>query len=163
MNDIKLRPMTDAEYTIWRVHSPQGYAEDLVMYENVASLSEAQKLSEADYQKLLPQGKDTPNHYFYTIILDEQAIGNLWLSMKQDHSVICDFEIVPKQRLKGYAQSSLRRLEDEIIALNGPKTIRLHVFTNNYTARRVYEKLGYEYEVMPDSQETSRNMKKEIK
>lgn len=104
-------------------------------------------MSREEIDKLLPLGLSTPLHHLYIIQLDEIAVGEVWLSMKQGSTegigFICDLHVAEEHRHKGIASEAMRLLEGEAVGL-GIKKLTLHVFGHNLGARALYEKLGYE-------------------
>ena len=107
----------------------------------------ALKRSRADFEKLLPQGLSTPNHFLYEIVADGSGpVGFAWLSIERKHGAISafiyDIEIIPEARRQGHATRALEALESSAAAA-GATTIALNVFANNHGAQALYQKLGY--------------------
>ena len=143
-----LKPMSQAEYEEYRRHSVPNYARNKVEsgeWAEETSLDQAKEV----FDELLPQGIDTPGHYLYQIIdeWDEVPVGVIWIAEReragQAGAYIYDVFIKPEYQSKGHASRAIRAVEDKALELGLPG-IGLHVFGHNATARRLYEKLGYE-------------------
>lgn len=143
---ISLRQMTEQEFQTYLDRHIPYYASEKVASGNWDA-HDALKTSQEEIDKLLPAGLSTKYHYLYIIQLDEVAVGEVWLSMKQDSTegvgFICDLHVAKEYRYQGIASEAMRLLEDEAVALR-IKKLTLHVFGHNLGARALYEKLGYE-------------------
>lgn len=141
-----LRQMTEPEYAAWLEHAIPDYAADKVasgQWSEEASL----ELSRQENHELLPQGLDTPDNHFYTII-DENlnGVGMLWIAVKSKFNsqvaFVFDVSVVPERQREGHAFRAFGALEAEVQRL-GLSGIALHVFGHNAGARALYEKLGF--------------------
>ena len=139
-----MRPEVFASYL---ASSIVNYAE-----ENVASGRWPSELalarSQADYERLLPQGIATPNNYLFEIMESEHgdAIGYLWLSAQEKfgnrNGFVYDLKINEEHRRKGHAKRAFIALESIAVEL-GLSNIDLHVFAHNINAKTLYDQLGY--------------------
>jgi ribosomal protein S18 acetylase RimI-like enzyme len=142
-----LRPMVQSEYAAWLERAIPEYAADKVesgQWPQEASL----ELSRKEHDVLLPQGLETPDHHFYTIVDSESnAVGVLGFVVKTKFNsrvaYVFDVRIVPERRREGHAYSAFLALEAEVQKL-GLAGIALHVFGHNTGARSLYAKLGFE-------------------
>jgi ribosomal protein S18 acetylase RimI-like enzyme len=93
---------------------------------------------------LLPNGRETPNHFFYSILADpsEEKVGSIWLAMEPRGAFIYDLVIFEPYRRRGYAEEAMRLIE-RVASEKGARRISLHVFGDNVGARKLYIKLGY--------------------
>ncbi len=148
---VRLRPMTEAEYTIYREYAVGEYAKDKIAAGNWKP-EEALQHANAEFSASMPSG----DNFLYVIeaVSDGQPVGILWLTVEPSgNGFIYDFEINEGSRRQGYATEALAELE--IIAREkGVEKIGLHVFGHNQAARALYQKLGYI--------ETNVNMSKKI-
>ncbi len=148
--EVRLVPMTAAQYERWYGRSVQGYADEKVRAGNW-SAEEAPGRSREEFAKLLPNGLATPDHWLFSIEKAEMGtpVGMLWLARApwQDpagrRAFIYDFEIDADQRRKGYGRAALRALDEKAREM-GFSEIGLHVFGHNTAARALYEQAGYE-------------------
>jgi len=121
----------------------QGYAEENVRagrWSKEEGLVEARK----ETQKLLPNGRETPNHLLFSIIAGSanEKVGALWLAIEPRGGFVYDLLIFEPYRRRGYAEEAMILLE-EVARGKGAEKISLHVFGDNAGARRLYTKLGY--------------------
>lgn len=144
---VRLVPMTEVEFNAYLKYGPQDYAQEHIQAGNW-SPSDALRLAWEQYNQLLPDGLATPNHYFYTIEDQAQAVvvGMLWFMVHdragRQEAFVCDIQIRGEYRRRGYGTAAFRALEDVVSDLGLP-AIALHVFGHNHAARSMYEKLGF--------------------
>lgn len=64
-----------------------------------------------EIEELLPDGRETGGHYFYTVRALEESVGAVWVSLREDggeRSVwIFDLVIDEAHRCNGYASQTL--------------------------------------------------------
>jgi RimJ/RimL family protein N-acetyltransferase len=145
---VKLVPMTDLDFQGWLVGAVKEYAGEKVKSGNWPA-ADAQKRSEAEFKKYLPEGPATKNAYMYSI-LDEALdvkVGMIWFTVFDDmakpYAFILDLRIYDEFQRKGYGSQAMQAVEEKVKEL-GLDTVSLHVFGHNHAARALYEKLGYE-------------------
>ena len=141
-----LLPMTQPEFDLYLTHLIPDYAADNVRA-GYWDESEALEKSRQQIESLLPQGLQTKNHYIYTLVDGDQAVGMIWLNAQLDRAVksgfIFDVMVDEKLRGKGYGKQLMSLIEEKAREL-GLKSIGLHVFAYNQVARNLYESIGYE-------------------
>jgi ribosomal protein S18 acetylase RimI-like enzyme len=74
------------------------------------------------------------------LIIEDDAgkdVGVVDVSDVGDHVYLSRIEVLPEAQGRGLGTSVLRDL------IGRGRTVRLHVFTNNVRARRLYERLGF--------------------
>ena len=143
---IHLVPMSDEVYETFRAHSCRGYALEKI---EAGTWEPAQALqrAETEYDRLLPQGTATPDHYLFSIVTDDNTpVGTLWFAVA-DHGAgpiafVYDIEIAPDQQRNGYGIAAMKALEDKVREL-GLSKIGLHVFGHNKAAQELYTKAGF--------------------
>lgn len=140
---MKFRHMNDSEIDKFFGWMIPMYAQDLIK-SGQCNTETALERAKKDVTAILPQGKDTPNNYIYTMENDQnEDLGYIWYSKYNDTmAFICDFFIIEKFRKKGYGKQTLLLLEDEVKKKNLNK-ICLHVFTFNEPAISLYKSVGY--------------------
>ena len=142
----KLIPMTQPEYDVYLEHLIPDYAADNVRA-GYWDESEALEKSRQQIKSLLPQGLQTKDHYIYTLVDGEQAVGMIWLRAQLDRAVksgfIFDVVVDEKFRGKGYGKQLMLLIEEKARELD-LKSIGLHVFAYNKVAKNLYEGIGYE-------------------
>ena len=92
---------------------------------------------DADYQRSHHAGWFEPDRLSIIEDDDGRAIGVLDVSDKGDHLYLGRIEILPEAQGRGIGTAVIRDL------LRRGRAIRLHVFTNNVRAQRLYETLGF--------------------
>jgi len=145
---IRLSSMSETEFAAYSKRDVIRYAE-----ENVKAgywhPDEALDKSREAHQKLLPDGLKTKNHIFFKIEEGKTGcwVGTIWLSTDftaaQPTGFIYDIIIEEPYRHKGYGKLAMSALEGKAREL-GLHHLALHVFAHNFTARALYEALGYQ-------------------
>jgi ribosomal protein S18 acetylase RimI-like enzyme len=139
---IILQKMTSAEFKKTLVNSIESYAKEKTDSGNWKK-SEAITKAKEEFATLLPQGLETENHYLYTVMDQDRAVGMIWLAKKpKDTGFIYEIKIAPEYQGLGYGKAAMLAIEVKAKEL-GMKRIKLHVFGHNQTARNLYEKLAY--------------------
>ena len=142
-----LIPMTEAEYSHYVLGAVPSFAAEKAT-SGEWTQEEALNLSRKAFQKLLPRGLNTPDHYLYTV---QDGAGNpvgvLWMAAikrgDQRIAYVYEIGIKPEHRRKGFAKGALLRLEG-IAREMGLSGIALHVFGHNKQAQALYSGLGYQ-------------------
>lgn len=152
---VKLTEMTEERFQHYMLSAVETFAKEKVLngtWTEEDALSKAQ----AQYNLLLPEGLQTPNNYFYSILEKEEFIGYIWIAQSTDnaHSAfIYDFEIYEEFQNQGFGSRSLELISLQAKQL-GFSFLALHVFGSNSRALYVYKKMGFEI--------TDINMQKEL-
>ena len=140
---VRLVPMDPGEYGPYMDRLLRFYAKENITagrWTEKEGLAEAQK----QIQGLLPAGRETPNHFFLTIVADpaEEKVGAIWLAVEPRGGFIYDLLIFEPFRRHGYAEQAMILLEG-VARKNGALRLSLQVFGTNQGARKLYVKLGY--------------------
>jgi ribosomal protein S18 acetylase RimI-like enzyme len=140
---VRLAPMDAAVFAPYLEALVRSYAEDNAKAGRW-SAADAMAESQKEVQRLLPSGRDTPNHFFFTIVSEPagEKVGDLWLAIEPRGGFVYDLNVYESFRRKGYAESAMR-LAEGVAREHGASKISLHVFAENAGARRLYVKLGY--------------------
>jgi len=140
-----LIPMTQPEFDAFLARAIPEYAADNVRA-GYWSESEALKKSREAHEKNLPQGIHTQDHFLYTVYDGDEAVGMVWmrvdLKSPAKSGFIFELYVDEKFRGKGYGKQAMSLIEEKAREL-GLKSIGLHVFAVNNTARNLYESVGY--------------------
>ena len=141
-----LIPMTQPEYEAFVKRAIPEYAADNVRA-GYWSESEALEKSRAGYEKLLPKGLQTENHFLYTLYHEDDAVGMIWIRADLQSPIksgfIFELYVAEKFRGKGYGKQAMLLIEEKAREL-GLESLGLHVFAVNKVARNLYESVGYE-------------------
>jgi GNAT superfamily N-acetyltransferase len=98
--------------------------------------------------QFLPQGLETPNHFFWAI---EDAdlgaeVGGLWVALAEEDGQrqfwVFEIQVCEPHRRRGYGTQAFLAMEEKAREM-GVSSIALHVFADNRPARAMYHKLGY--------------------
>jgi GNAT superfamily N-acetyltransferase len=144
---ITLVPMTPAEYDEWQRAGIAVYAQEFVD-SGILKPDEARERAEKDYDNLLPDGLDTKNQLFWSA-RDESGttVGSIWIALIPErtpsHSFVYALDVNADQRRKGYGQAIMEAAMQECHD-RGVGSMGLNVFGHNDTARRLYERLGFQ-------------------
>jgi ribosomal protein S18 acetylase RimI-like enzyme len=144
---LKLMSMTVEEYGKWLEQALSDYAQDHMRTGNWKPEEALEKASE-QFEKILPMGIETPNHFLCSVINESsnEYVGMLWYGTRssagKEEVFIYNIEIDESHRRKGYGTQVMQLLEDEVNQI-GLNRISLHVFGHNHPAIGLYEKLGY--------------------
>lgn len=142
---VSLRSMTEEEFQAFLARNIEDYAQEKVRAGSWTA-AEALQRSREDHHSLLPQGLASQEQHLYTIVLDGEPAGQLWLStdpkLGEATGFIYDLFVAESFRRRGIATQAMLQLEKLAVQL-GVKTLALHVFGHNAGARALYEELGY--------------------
>ena len=140
---LELRRMSEAEYATWRSATVRDYADEKVM-SGAWTREESLARSEESFDRLLPTGLDTPDHWLHTVrrVTDDEVVGYLWFAKHERDAYLYDIVILESYRRRGYGRSALR-LFDAAARERGFTSTALHVFGYNTAARDLYLSEGY--------------------
>nr|WP_296074991.1 GNAT family N-acetyltransferase [uncultured Actinoplanes sp.] len=151
MTDVRLEPMTEDEYTLWRAEAEAHYARSLATSGQPAP--DAARNAAETYQRLLPDGFATPGNHVWYAYDGDRRVGFLWVKAAHDTAFVHNVAVEPGLRRRGYGRAIMLAAE-RWCHDNALTRIGLHVFAHNTGARALYEQLGY--------RETGRNMAKPL-
>ncbi|HVJ65150.1 MAG TPA: GNAT family N-acetyltransferase [Bdellovibrionota bacterium] len=143
---MKLFPMSPEDYKFWSERSRIAFASDKQRAERL-SHEAAETLAREGLARLLPQGRQTPDHHFYVARDEAQnLLGFLWLAIRNDsgerRAFVYDIIIEEAHRGRGHGRSLMLLAEAETKRL-GFDHLGLHVFGFNHAAIALYRSLGY--------------------
>lgn len=144
----RLEPMAQARYEAWLEATMRDYAAEKVASGNYPDDGSGLERSRKEFDELLPQGLQTPNHEIRSMV-DEagQDVGYVWFTIEDRPPgrvvFIYDIAVDPAFRRRGHAQDALAAVED-YAREHGCIGVMLHVFGSNTGARALYLKAGYE-------------------
>ena len=145
--DVRLLPMTPEEYDRFVDRSVPAYARSNVEAGRW-STAESERLAREEFARILPQGRETPDQFFFQIHgpAPGKVVGRLWLALMRRTATpiayVYDIEIDPEFRRLGFAEAALRAAEG-IARAHGADRMMLNVFGTNHGAQALYEKLDY--------------------
>ncbi len=142
-----LAPMTREEFAGYSVETVRNFAAEKAKAGQWPR-GKALALAKATFEKLLPDGIDTPDHWLFNVLDDDgRRAGVLWMARQQhgakDVAYVYDVMIHPDFRRQGHAERAFAALESKAREL-GLEGVVLHVFGHNTEGRALYAKLGFE-------------------
>jgi ribosomal protein S18 acetylase RimI-like enzyme len=153
---LRLRPMTEEEYVVWRERSVREYAVEIATSRDLDPTA-AVAQSAGEFAQLLPDGLASPDMHLWTAVVGDEAVGIGWFELRQRASGVSawifDIRVDSARRGQGLGRSLLDALHDTAREL-GATTMTLNVFGDNPTAIRLYETSGYTV--------TAQQMKREL-
>jgi GNAT superfamily N-acetyltransferase len=143
MDDIRLRPMTAAEFGAFRARCVRDYAAAHVRAGDWDP-DAAEESAAREMDGMLPGGVATPG---VLLLVAENAgagaVGAAWVALDRVTAWLVEIDIHPEHRGKGYGRALLAAVERES-ARRGATALGLNVFGPNAAARRLYETSGYQ-------------------
>jgi ribosomal protein S18 acetylase RimI-like enzyme len=143
---FRLEPMVEATYVAWRAATTREYAAEKVKAGNYPE-SGADDLAEAEFARLLTNGRETPGHEIRSMVNDDgEKVGYAWFTIESRDVgrvvFIYDIGVDEAHRRKGYARLALAEI-DAYARDHACLGVMLHVFGDNEAARRLYSSAGY--------------------
>lgn len=148
--------MNDYDYKQFLEVSIDSYAAEKASAGNWKE-EEAYEKSKQEFERLLPKGRHTEDHFLYTIVnaAIEEKVGILWV--KEDNEAkeafIYEFAVNEDKQGRGFGTEAIKALE-VLLMEKDIEGLSLHVFGHNTKAIRLYERLGFKT--------TNINMKKSL-
>ena len=141
-----LCPITRELFSEFAAETNAAYAQDHVLAGTWAP-HEALATATAQFNQLLPQGIETPDHFFYEVRdLLNATVGYLWFAVvgagEAKAGYVYNIRIHPDRQRKGHGKAALLALESIAVEMQLP-AIRLNVFGHNPVAQALYHSLGY--------------------
>jgi ribosomal protein S18 acetylase RimI-like enzyme len=147
---VVLRPMTEATYGEYLREHEEEYARDR-MITDWESFDDALRTTRAQHEALLPQGLNTPCHYFFTIEDENlgQPVGYVWFTCRppSEELFLYHIRINEAERRKGYGRSALAAIDARAKEL-GCRAVWLNVMAHNPSAVEFYKAQGYRIAAM---------------
>jgi ribosomal protein S18 acetylase RimI-like enzyme len=145
MPEIRLQPMTDAEFAAYCEAAVPAYAAEMRRSDGVPE-ERSMEQARASWSRLLPKGLATPGHTLQWVhdATTGDRVGHLWLFLDPEapRAYVYDIEIRPEFRRRGYAEATLAAAE-QLGRAGRAERLELHVFGHNRGAIALYEKLGF--------------------
>jgi ribosomal protein S18 acetylase RimI-like enzyme len=140
---VRLVPMDPGDFDPFFERLLREYADEHIRsgrWTQQEGLTKAQE----EIRNLLPAGRETPNHFFFTIVVGppDEKVGAVWLAIEPRGGFVYDLLVLEPYRRRGYAEEAML-LAERVAREKGALKISLHVFGSNQGARKLYTKLGY--------------------
>ncbi|MEU0053676.1 GNAT family N-acetyltransferase [Streptomyces sp. NPDC006309] len=137
----RARPMTEAEFEVWRVTESERYAR--TWSERGVPEAAARAKARDDHRRLLPHGLATDGVLFSVLEHGGSRVGVLWVALRDDGAFVFDVETDAAHRGRGHGRTLMLLAERQAIEARLP-VLGLNVFAGNTPAERLYASLGYE-------------------
>ena len=158
MPEVRLRPMTSADFDAYLTSAVDDYAAAVLRAGRVDDEVDANALAASSFERLLTDGLETPRHAL--LVAEDgstgERIGILWFGpSSDDDSRAWIYDVVVEEGLRGqgWGRAVLTAFEPEARS-RGFTSAGLNVYGDNVVARHLYETMGYG--------ETSRQMAKSL-
>ena len=142
---VRLRPMTEEEYDVWRERSQREYAVEIATSRDLGPEAAVAQAA-GEFAELLPDGLASPDMHLWTAVLGDEPVGMGWIELRQRASGVSawifDISVDSAHRGRGLGRDLLDALHDAAREL-GATSMALNVFGDNRTAIRLYESSGY--------------------
>ncbi len=142
---ITIRKMNEVEFEFSKGKPHETYIQGMVRAQKIP-LEKAKEIAKKQIQEILPEGFHTPNHFFYSVILDEKLIGYAWFQAREESIKTAwgyDIYIEEEYRRQGFAKKVFEQLSIELKEA-GFSQMSFHVYADNKPAISLYEKFGFE-------------------
>jgi ribosomal protein S18 acetylase RimI-like enzyme len=138
---LELVKMSKEHFESWNKQIWKSYRDELV--QSGVSEADADKDIERNLKETMPDGKPTPNQFFFDVMQNQNHVGSVWLSTEKGEWYIYDIEVKPEFRGQGLGRKTMQAIETYVRS-NGGSKIGLAVFGFNDVARKLYLSEGYE-------------------
>ncbi len=140
---VTARPMTEAEFPEWLAAEKGAYVRDIVRA-GALSPQEAERKSDRDFAKLIPQGLTTPDNTFLVLEAAGAPIGTGWLKHRHLPGVTFGYSlhVDEEHRGKGYGRAAMAVGERATLAA-GDAALMFNVWGGNEVAMSLYTSAGY--------------------
>ncbi len=139
--------MTKEDFGPYREAGVREFAQQKILSGEWAE-DEALALSEADHDRLLPEGVESPGQFLYTVRDADTGdeVATIWIALRGKagrlEGYIYDIEVHEKHRGQGYGRATMLAGIERAREL-GADSLGLHVFGHNAPARALYRSLGF--------------------
>ena len=144
---VRLEPMAEGDFQRSLQRAIPRHAADAVR-RGLWTQDRSLEASADEFNQLLPNGRETPGKRFANVV-DVQSgriVGETWYTVETQGGKarfwIDWIWVDPERRRNGYAESTLRLLEEEA-RRQGADRVGLSVWFDNAAALALYAKLGF--------------------
>lgn len=144
---VHLRNMTISEFDVFKIDTISEYAKEQIAA-GEWDLAGSDEKSRLVFEKMLPRGLATPNHYLWSIVNTEldTVIGTVWIQNRhrgeKRTAHVLNIVIFRPYRRMGYARQAMLLVEDRMRS-QGADELTLHVFGHNESALNLYRSLDF--------------------
>lgn len=140
---LSIIEMNEKEYKNFSEFSFNDYIQTRMKVDRT-SYEKAFKFCRDQTNSLLKDGFRTKDHFFYKLVVEDQAGGHLWCHLNRytNSIFIYDLHVFEEWRGRGIGKSAIdfvKKLATEYHA----NSVSLNVFSYNSTAEKLYQKEGF--------------------
>ncbi|WP_433343266.1 N-acetyltransferase family protein [Streptomyces sp. CA-253872] len=135
------RPMTEAEFGVWREREQLAHAGVLREHLGLGE-DQAREVSAHDLAASFPRGLRSHGQRLWVLEHEGVAVGTLWVADRETDVYVMAVEVAEEHRGRGHGRSLLRWTEADGLT-EGHRAAELNVHTSNAPALRLYTSLGY--------------------
>src|SRR5208282_6944998 len=147
---VVLRPMTEETFRTYMRKHEEEYARDRMVTDR-ESFEQALRTTRAQHEAMLPQGLQTPGHYFFRVQDEEsnKQVGYVWYACRPESRQLSLYHILIEhaERRKGYGRAVLLLIEEKAKEL-GCQVVWLNVMGHNQGAIDFYVACRYRVAAM---------------
>lgn len=141
---LTLKEITTNNFNFLLKFTINEYTHDLFNYGEAKTMGRAAELASKEIRRLVPKGKDTPNHYIYRVKRDRDTIGWLWYEMTEEGKTGFLLYIFIDEKFRGqHLGSELLQLFEDEAKKRGADNLVLFVFVDNDRAVKMYQQYGW--------------------
>jgi ribosomal protein S18 acetylase RimI-like enzyme len=147
---VRFEPMDEAQFQDSLERSVVRHAADMARRGHWTEAA-SRETARAEFAQLLPEGRQTANHRFRTIVdpASGTRVGETWCTVRfhggKTQYWVDWLWIDEPHRRKGFGRAALRALTEEAVR-EGADRLGLFVIADNLPARSLYEDLGFREE-----------------
>ena len=128
---MEFKPMTKFEFEIFIERHLKQLFND-AMKTKIATETEVNRYLEMDMNNIIPDGFETPNHYWLKILNNNsEEVGAIWHSFRgkgeRKTPYLGDIYIAPEFRRQGYAKNAFTQYEMELKSQGIKNNIAVHL------------------------------------
>lgn len=141
---VTLRLMKEQEYATFVRRNLSRYAQELLLAGETEVPEHAMAEAQGALNEVLAEGLATPHNYIMAAETgDGRTVGELWCDTTAPETVFLnDFYVYSQYRKQGWGTAMLRAVE-ELAESQRFARILTHVYHQNSTALKMFEKRGY--------------------
>ena len=135
--------MSEHEFNEYYADKLERYAQ--VLDDNVHEVGESGEIrAKKQLASLLPDGLSTTQHEFYTIQLDDERIGYVWIKidLPKQTAFLYEIYIFEAYQSNGYGKEVMYLIE-KMLTQQSVVYFKLHVFGSNTRAIDLYNSIGF--------------------
>lgn len=141
---LTLKNITTNNFNFLLKFCIEEYTQDLFNYGEAKTEERARELATKEITRMVPKGKETPNHYIYRVKRDHDTVGWLWYEMTEEGKNGFLMYIYIDEQFRGqHLGSELLKIFEDEAKKRGAESLTLFVFVDNSRAVKMYQDYGW--------------------